>query len=139
MTVSKNYVLDTSAVIAFIHNERGSDVIQEIFNDAQKRTARAYASFVTFTEIYYIIWRHKGEESAKDVMVIMEAMPLECVHSNDQLSLNAGRIKANYRLSLADAFVAATAIEKNAILVHKDPEMASMQKYVETVQLPYKK
>ena len=113
-------------------------MVQKILDDAQKQKTHAYASFMTFTEVYYVIWRYKGEEAAKDVMVIMEAMPLECVHSNNQLSLNAGRIKANYRLSLADAFVAATAIEKQAVLVHKDPELEPMSKYVKTIQLPYK-
>lgn len=137
--MSKNYVLDTSALIAFIHNEYGSDAIQKILDDARRQKVHVYVSFMTFTEVYYMIWRYKGEEAAKDVMVTMEAMPLECVHSNHQLSLNAGRIKANYKLSLADAFIAATAIEKQAILIHKDPELEPMAKYVETVRLPYKK
>ena len=34
----------------------------------------------------------------------------------------AGRLKANFKISLADAIIAAIARAKNAILVHKDPE-----------------
>ena len=136
--MNKGHVLDTSAIFAFIRNEQGSDTIQKILDDARKQRVRVYVSFMTFTEVYYMIWRYKGEEAAKDVMVTMDAMPLECVHSNNQLSLSAGKIKATHKLSIADAFIAATAIEKQAILVHKDPELEPMTRYVQTIQLPYK-
>ena len=135
---ASNYVLDTSAVLAFIRNEQGSDTVQKILSDAARQKAHVYVSFMTFTEVYYMIWRHKGEEAGKDVMGLMNTMSLDLVHSNNQLSLSAGRIKANYKLSLADAFVVATAIDKRAILVHKDPELEPMIKYVQTIQLPYK-
>ena len=134
----KNYVLDTSAVLAFIHNEQGSDIVQKIFDDARKLKSHIYISFMTFTEVYYMIWKYKGEDAAKDVMALMNALPWEIVHSNDQLSLSAGRIKANHQLSVADAFIAATAMEKKAILVHKDLELEPMVQYVQVIHLPYK-
>lgn len=43
-----------------------------------------------------------------------------------------------YPISFADSFVAATAIQKKAILVHKDPEFESLKDEVEQLILPYK-
>lgn len=90
-------------------------------------------------EIYYVTWMAKGESAAKELSVLVKALPLQRVDSNERITLSAGRIKALHRLSAADAFVAATAIDKNAILVHKDPELKVISQYTETLELPYKK
>jgi len=134
----KSYVLDTSAVFTFTNSEEGSRTVEKLFKDARRRKAVLYMSFVSFMELYYITWQVKGERLAKEFLVLMESLPVEKVHSSDRLTLSAGRIKATHKLSLADAFVAATAIEKKAVLVHKDPELEVISKYVPTIELPYK-
>jgi len=53
------------------------------------------------------------------------------------LILSAGRIKANHKLSVADAIIAATALEKSAGLVHKDLELKPVSQYVTTLELPF--
>ena len=136
--MSKSYVLDTSAFIALTLDEAGSNVITGLFSLARKRKAQLYISFITLTEVYYIVYRNQGEEAAHRVVSFIKTLPLETVYPNDILVLSAGRIKANHPLSIADAFVAATAIEKKAVLVHKDPELESMVRYVEVLNLPYK-
>lgn len=50
----------------------------------------------------------------------------------------AAELKAKYRLSAADAWIAALAKENNAILVHKDPEYEQIQNEVQLLNLPYK-
>jgi len=49
----------------------------------------------------------------------------------------AAAIKAAERLSLADSWIAATAIMEEAILVHKDPKCESLQ--CSQMVLPLKK
>jgi predicted nucleic acid-binding protein len=44
------------------------------------------------------------------------------VYPDEQTLLQAGKIKAAYRLSVADALIAAVAKLHQATLVHKDPE-----------------
>ena len=44
------------------------------------------------------------------------------VRDSDSLLLRAAELKAKHPLSLAVAWIAACALEHNAILVHKDPE-----------------
>ncbi|MHB8167515.1 MAG: PIN domain-containing protein [Sulfuricella sp.] len=49
----------------------------------------------------------------------------------------ASSIKAVHPLSLADAWIAASALELGATLVHKDPEFESLPGLIEE-RLPYK-
>jgi hypothetical protein len=43
----------------------------------------------------------------------------------------------NCELSVVDAIVTATAIEKSAILIHKDSELEPISRYVTTLKLPF--
>lgn len=53
--------------------------------------------------------------------------------------LTAARLKAQHRLSLGDAMIAALAIRSGAVLVHKDPEHESLVGIVPPEPLPHKK
>jgi predicted nucleic acid-binding protein len=52
--------------------------------------------------------------------------------------LQAGKLKATYRLSVADAIIAAVAKLRQAKLVHKDPELAALAAEVALLTLPFK-
>ena len=136
--MAKSYVLDTSAILTLTKAEDGSEVVEDILNLAKKGKNTAYLSFASFMELYYVTWQEKGEDAAKELIILVKALPVHMVDSNERITLSAGRIKANHRLSVADAFIAATAIDKNAVLVHKDPELEVISKYTETLELPYK-
>jgi predicted nucleic acid-binding protein len=136
--VAKIYVLDTSAIFTLTKAEDGSEVVEDILNLAKRGKNTVYLSFATFMELYYVTWQEKSEEAAKELIILAKALPVHMVDSNERITLSAGRIKANHRLSVADAFIAATAIDKNAVLVHKDPELEVISKYTETLELPYK-
>ena len=136
--MAKSYVLDTSAIFTLTKAEDGSEVVEDILNLAKKGKNAAYLSFASFMELYYVTWQEKGEDAAKELIILVKALPVHMVDSNERITLSAGRIKANHRLSVADAFIAATAMDKNAVLVHKDPELEVISKYTETLELPYK-
>jgi predicted nucleic acid-binding protein len=131
-------VLDTSAIFTFTKAEEGSDVVEDILNMAKKGKDSVYLSFASFMELYYVTWQEKSEDAARELIILVKSLPVHRVDSNERLTLSAGRLKANHRLSVADAFIAATAIEKGAVLVHKDPELEVISKYTETIELPYK-
>lgn len=135
----KRYVLDTSAIFTLTKGEDGSDAVENILTLAEKGKCTGYLSFASFMEIYYITWMSKGESAAKELLILVRSLPLQRVDSTERITLSAGRIKALHRLSVADAFIAATAIDKNAVLVHKDPELKVMSKLIETLELPHKK
>ena len=139
MSNQRNYVLDTSAIFAFTKDEDGAYKVEEILRLAISGKAKIFVSFATFMEIYYITFQERDERSAQALFLSIKSLPIERIESSERLTIIAGEIKALYRLSVADAFVAATAVEKNAILVHKDPELEGLGKTVRTLQLPYKK
>lgn len=136
--MAKSYVLDTSAIFTLTKAEDGSDVVEDILRLAGKGKNLGYLSFVSFMELYYVTWQEKSEDAARELIILVKSLPVHRVDSNERLTLSAGRLKANHRLSVADAFIAATAIEKGAVLVHKDPELEVISKYTETIELPYK-
>ncbi len=136
--MAKSYVLDTSAIFTLTKAEDGSDMVEKILNLAKKGKCIIYLSFISFMELYYITWQEKNEDTAKELLILVKSLPVQRVDS-ERVTLLAGRVKANHRLSVADAFIVATAIDKGAVLVHKDPELEVISNYVETLELPYKR
>lgn len=137
--MAESYVLDTSAIFTLTRDERGRDTVEDILISAQKGKCRVYLSFISLMEIYYITWQEKSESSAKELVILVKSLPVEIMESSERIALSAGRIKANHKLSVADALIAATAMDKGAVLVHKDPELEAVSDYIETRQLPYKR
>lgn len=134
----KAYLLDTSAIFAYIELEPGAEIVEHILTLAQKGKCKVYLSFISLLEAYYVTWQKKGEDSAKQLAMLLKSLPVERIESYERLILLAGSIKANHRLSLADAIVSATVIEKQAVLVHKDPELKAVSRYIGTLFLPAK-
>jgi predicted nucleic acid-binding protein len=54
------------------------------------------------------------------------------------LCSEAATLKATHKISLADAFVAATALRVDGVLVHKDPEFGVLAGKVKQQALPLK-
>ena len=52
--------------------------------------------------------------------------------------LTASKLKAGHRVSLADAIIAAFAIRRGAVLMHKDPELDALAGLLPMEALPYK-
>ena len=134
--MDKNYVLDTSAIFVYLESEEGADEVEKILTLARKDKCKVFISFISLMEVYYIVWQRKGEGIAKEAIVLIKSLPIEIVESKERLILSAGHIKANHKLSVADAIVTATAIEKSAKLVHKDSELEPVSQYVATLELP---
>jgi predicted nucleic acid-binding protein len=134
----KTFVLDTSALLAFVQNEAGAERVERILNSARERECAAYISFVTLAELYYVAWQKAGRSAALELVVHVKALPLTVVESAERVTLLAGSIKANHRVSLADAFIAATASHVGGILVHKDPEFEQVSNIISAEELPYK-
>ena len=91
---------------------------------------------ITLMELFYTAARAKGEDSAVRLVALVKGWPLEWVYPDEKLLLQAGRLKAIYRLSVADALVAAVAKLRSATLVHKDPELEPLRGQVDMLSLP---
>jgi len=87
-------------------------------------------------ELFYTAMRAKGEDAAVRLVALVKAWPLEWVYPDEKMLLQAGRLKASHRLSVADALVAAVARMRGATLVHKDPELENLRGQFELLSLP---
>jgi ribonuclease VapC len=120
------HVLDTSAVLALRGNEPGADHVEQLLNRARKGRGRVLVSFMTRMELLYLIQRDEGEEAASDALRLMDSFAVEWVSCDQDILHAAAAIKAKGGLSVADSWIAATAVVKQATLVHRDPEYAAL-------------
>jgi len=134
----ENYVLDTSALITFREDEAGADSVEEVLRKAQAKKARVYVSFISIMEVFYCSWRAEGKGAAHRTFLELKMLPFQRVDVNDSILFLAGEIKATCSLSLADSWIAATAIDREALLVHKDSEFEQLKDRVSLRPLPYK-
>jgi ribonuclease VapC len=79
---------------------------------------------MTRMELLYRIAADEGQEQADAAIRLLDAVGLEWVSCEPAILLEAARLKAGGGLSVADAWIAATAAVRNAVLVHKDAEFA---------------
>ena len=117
-----NYVLDSFAILAYLGDEEGADKVELLIENAERDKIRLFMCYVNLGEVYYITAREFGTVRANEIIAIVKRLPIEFVEVDEGLVLTAGRVKAMYSLSYADAFVVATAIDKNATIVTGDRE-----------------
>ena len=86
----------------------------------------------------YITLQEEGSEAARQRMADLAALPIQWLQSDSDLCHEAARLKAAYRVSFADAFVAATALRFDAVLVHKDPQFTPLAPELKQHALPPK-
>jgi len=134
--VSKtSYLLDTSAVMVFLEDEEGAQRVETLL-----RNEEVFLPFLALLETYYITLQEQPEDVADKRYALLKQLPATILWSLDEPSLlTAGRLKATYHVSLADALIAAMAIRNKAVLVHKDPEIAALSGIVQMETLPFKK
>ena len=77
-----------------------------------------------------------GKARAEEFVAVVKSWPMEIIYPDESLCLAAGEIKATQSVSLADAFVAATAQLTSAVLVHKDPEFEPLKGRISLQALP---
>jgi predicted nucleic acid-binding protein len=114
-------VLDTSALLAFLYGEPGEASVRRLLADAVDGRVTVRLHRLHMTEAYYLFYRSRGERTAEAMVQDVQRLP---VRIEDRifppLLREAGRLKASYRISLADAFAAGLARLRGAALMSCD-------------------
>jgi ribonuclease VapC len=132
---NNRFILDTSAIFTLIEDEEGASRVEQVLKKSE-----VLISWVSLMEMMYISQQEKGEEIAMNRYAMLKQIDATIVWDTDEpILLTAAKIKSSQRLSFADSIIAATAIQYDAALLHKDPEYESLQDLVEMEVLPYKK
>jgi len=134
MEKKNKYLFDTSAWFTLLEDEEGADQVERLL-----KNERIVVPFIVLLEIYYISLQEKGIETADKRYATIKSLDLEILWEIDEPTLMlAGYFKAKYRVSLADAIIAAFTKKEGAILVHKDPEYEMLKREIKQIVLPYK-
>lgn len=134
----ERYTLDTSAFIAYLADEPGAELVQTLLIRAEARRIEVFASFMSYMETLYRLWRRHGEKQGKLAYLCLKALAVKRIDQSEGLLLRAARVKAEFDLSVADAWIAATALLTDSRLVHKDPEFRPLESRIALVELPLK-
>ena len=116
------FCLDTSAILTLRDDEPGAERVAMLLEGPDP----CFACFMTRMEMLYRVWKDEGERSGRLAYEQLLSLPIQWVDQTDALLLEASRIKALHRLSVADAWIAATALNSQATLLHKDPEFGAI-------------
>jgi len=117
----KHYVLDACALIALLRDESGAEKVAEAMQEVSNGEATAVMNKINLLEVYYDVYRIHGKEQADRMLVEFKKMPCTITAEiSDKLFEQAGRLKASYRISLADAIALSEASLSQGILLTAD-------------------
>ena len=116
------WLLDTSALITLRDDEPGAERVAALLQEALNGKAHCFVCFISRMEVLYRVWKDEGEREARLADAQLLSLPIRWVSCSDALLEQAAVIKACHPLSVADAWIAAAALQQGAVLVHKDPE-----------------
>ena len=85
---------------------------------------------VNWGEVYYILYRSKGEHTAEESKLVMDQLPITLVEAGKSLTYQAARLKAKYAVAFGDCFAAALAIVNESQVLTGDPEFERMEREV---------
>ena len=118
----KRFLLDTSAILTLRDDEACAGRVAEVIGLASSGKAKCFGCFITLMEVYYRVWQDEDRAEGQLAYQQCLALPVEWMSNSEALLARSAEYKALYPLSLADAWIAACAVEQGAVLLHKDPE-----------------
>ena len=117
----RHYVLDACALIALLQDEAGADKVAEAINAANNGEATISMNKLNLLEVYYNAYRSLGREQADMMLAEFKKQPVIIHHEiSDEVFLEAGRLKATYKTSLADSIALAEAAVAGGELLTAD-------------------
>lgn len=126
--VKAGFVLDTSALIAFLADEKEASAVLKVI-------ALSRIPFICLSELYYLVWSKKDRAEADRIYGIVKSWNLPVLYPNERIMLSAGRIKAVYKLGIADSYIAAFSLDEGFPLVTKDKDYKVLEQEIKLMAL----
>lgn len=130
------YILDACALIAYYTDEEGADAVQSIIRKAYFEESEVLISKINLLEVFYDVYKTQGEAEAKNFLHNIINSPIKIIETIEKpVFIEAGRLKANHRISLADSIFLAEVLIKNCAGVTADHHELDIIKDKENVNL----
>lgn len=123
------FVLDACALIAYLSDEQGAEVVGHYLQQADKGLVSIVINKINLLEVYYGLYRDCGKEFADKIFFEITQSNIEIIETiTDPVFFEAGRLKSTYKISLADSIVLAeTAVRKATILTSDHHEFDAVE------------
>jgi ribonuclease VapC len=128
--LTKSILFDSFAILKYYQDEIGADKVEKLLRSAQRGLLKAFMSEINLGEVYYLTIRRAGLDPAKENLERLLNLPIKIISPSSDLILKAAEIKAQYAISYADCFAAATAEKLSASIITGDPEFKKIQHLV---------
>ena len=125
-TENVDFVLDAWALLAHFGNEAGAERVREVLKTAENHKCTIGMSMINVGEVANITERERGLARVHEMLATIRSLPITVLPAEEKVVLTAAHIKANHRLSYADAFAAATAQLWRGKLLTGDPELKAL-------------
>ena len=133
--MSTHYLLDACALIAYINDEDGADVVDALLNQASDDVVSLSMSMVNILEVYYGVLRDFGHDKAEEILIEIFSLPIIVIPELTGETLReAGRLKANHRMSLADSVALGIASVYSYTVVTADHHELDSVSQIEPIQ-----
>ncbi len=128
------YVLDAWPLISWLRNQPAADTVGQFLRASQAGSCHLSICVLNLGEVLYRMARLRGFDAAcGNIEALRQQMRVLPV--TDDLVMRAAALKAAHKISFADGFAVATALELQAPLVTGDPEIRAMARTVPQLQL----
>jgi predicted nucleic acid-binding protein len=126
-------VLDASALVAYLGEERGCAVVSDALTRAAEHEEPLLISAVNWGEAHYVVTGKRGAEMANQIMEALASFPIDVVPVDKTFAEQAAEFKADKKLSYADGFAAALAQSSGGELLTCDKDFESVAKTIKIV------
>ena len=114
------FVLDACALLAVARNEKGANLVVDIYDKVSNGEAKLFLNRINLLEVYYDFYRYKGKDYAENFVDTIKRSEVQICEFDEVVFTHAGRLKATYKISLADSIALAQAIVVKGSLVTCD-------------------
>jgi len=119
--MAAKFVLDACALLSFIYDEPGCDIVEKILEQSDNGDIELYMNKYNLLEVYYDIRRTKGFEIAENYYSLtLDSSVIIIDGIADDVFREAGRLKNQYKISLADAVALGQASVLSASILTSD-------------------
>jgi predicted nucleic acid-binding protein len=122
--MSRAYVFDTEAIIAFLYDEPRHERVASLLDDVEDEEAEGLLAELNASEVYYLVARFEGTDDDNPTSASLRLADRD-IRALERRGLvleqadwrRTGEIKADGHISLADAAAVALAHEHDSTLV----------------------
>jgi predicted nucleic acid-binding protein len=127
--MTKAYVLDANAVLDLIEAGPGFRKVEQLLQAALQNQTSVLISVLNWGEVFYQLWKRRGEEKARQTIASLSRLPVQIVAVDLDQALKAGELKAVHKIPYVDCVAAALAMLRQGILVTSDRDFERLGRH----------